>query len=322
MLNKILKEDKKYLLNNKVGNIYQLSNDPDVVTDGDIKYIGYEHIGKYYSGESKVLSKHDIEKCEFISKYIGDGFLLDLACGDGLYTVPLSFYNINIVAGDISNKMLSILEYRAKINKINLDTVELCRINALDLPFEDESFDFVIGNSFLHLISKPEIAIKEIYRVLKKGGKFLCFEDLPGQEHKMVNITEDEENKNKEHDKVLYEFENRYWSIIKGEYSLKQSMYSWKFNRDEACMKLFNTKEEILIECNSYKEKIDLWESYLYRTSGKGFSSQSYIPDEIHKKVFNQVMDEFINKYGEEFYKNYTFTYAISGIDKMIVYIK
>ena len=246
MIKNILKKELQNLLVNKNGNIYELSNDPDIVIDGIVKYIGYEHIGEYYSGPCKLLTKHEIYKCEYLAKYIDNGLLLDLACGDGVYTVPLAQHKINIIAGDISNKMLNILEYRAKINKISLNTVNLCRINALDLPFKDESFDYVIGNSFLHLISTPEIAIKEIYRVLKKGGKFLCFEDTPGVKKGEVNINEEEILNNKEYEKVLNEIYGRYWSIIKNEYNISPSKYSWKFDRDEACLKVFKERQKLL----------------------------------------------------------------------------
>lgn len=322
MLKEIIKAERRGLLDNKIGNIFQLSDDPNIVVDGDVKYIGYEDIGEYYSGLSKILTKHELEVGSYLAKYIGNGILLDLACGDGIYTVPIAKYQTKIVAGDISNKMLNILEYRAKINSITLETVELCRINALDLPFKDDSFDYVIGNSFLHLISIPEIAIREIHRVLKTGGKFLCFEDAPAKKEEVVNINEDELVKNKEYEKILYEFDSRYWYYINNEYKINQSRYSWKFNRDEACLKIFKERQDKFIECDSYKTISDLWEGYLYRLSGKGFSAQSMIPDEIHKFVFKQVMDEFTVKYGEKFYMNYKYTYVINGTELMIEYIK
>jgi len=46
--------------------------------------------------------------------------------------------------------------------------------NTEELHFEDESFDFVLMNTALHMIPKYQLAIAETARVLKKGGVFLC----------------------------------------------------------------------------------------------------------------------------------------------------
>lgn len=39
-----------------------------------------------------------------------------------------------------------------------------------DLPFEDEQFDFILCNHVLEHIENDEQAMKELYRVMKKGG--------------------------------------------------------------------------------------------------------------------------------------------------------
>ena len=42
------------------------------------------------------------------------------------------------------------------------------------LPFEDNAFDIVVNPASNHYIEDPAALFKEIYRVLKKGGKFLA----------------------------------------------------------------------------------------------------------------------------------------------------
>jgi SAM-dependent methyltransferase len=44
--------------------------------------------------------------------------------------------------------------------------------NAEDLEFQNESFDSIISNFVVHHLARPEVAFKEIHRVLKKGGRF------------------------------------------------------------------------------------------------------------------------------------------------------
>jgi SAM-dependent methyltransferase len=41
------------------------------------------------------------------------------------------------------------------------------------LPFEDESFDLVIGHAVLHHIPDVELTMREVLRVLKPGGRFV-----------------------------------------------------------------------------------------------------------------------------------------------------
>lgn len=53
---------------------------------------------------------------------------------------------------------------------------ELKEGDALDLPYKDESFDFVTCQTVLIHVSNPGKAISEMKRVLKPGGTILCVE--------------------------------------------------------------------------------------------------------------------------------------------------
>ena len=56
--------------------------------------------------------------------------------------------------------------------------------NAEELPFADESFDAYTIAFGIRNVPRIELALSEAYRVLKRGGRFLCLEfstvDLPG----------------------------------------------------------------------------------------------------------------------------------------------
>ena len=43
------------------------------------------------------------------------------------------------------------------------------------LPFPDNSFDFILSESVLAFVNKP-IALREFFRVLKKGGRLIANE--------------------------------------------------------------------------------------------------------------------------------------------------
>jgi len=283
-------------------NIYQLTNDPYMVKDenANVKYIGYEDIGEAYSGGAIFKAQKMEDKFTQIAKIIDDGILLDLACGDGLFTVPLLQLGIKIIAMDISDKMLSLLHKRAENVGVNAANLVVCRANALDIPLTNNSVDAAIANSMLHLISKPELVVNEIHRVLKKGGKFITLEDKPTtNQFNDQTLSEKELHDNSKHEEMAGFVHHRYFEILKDEYEIQGTRYSWKFDRESICNNLFSTHETIVVPMNS-KVQYSFNDSFIYRMKGKGYSDQSDVPFDIHHIVFDRVMDEFNKKYGIE----------------------
>ena len=56
------------------------------------------------------------------------------------------------------------------------------------LPFEDNSFDLVISNGVINLSFEKENVFKEVYRVLKNGGR-MAFADIISEKQMPDNIT-------------------------------------------------------------------------------------------------------------------------------------
>jgi SAM-dependent methyltransferase len=114
--------------------------------------------------------------------------ILDLGCGDGLFTYLLFNKTDDLLFDEISFRLLgrSPIRYRENINEylIGLDLncksiIHAKRLglysllisgNACSLPFEDQSFSTVISNCSLAWIPKADDALMEISRVLKPGG--------------------------------------------------------------------------------------------------------------------------------------------------------
>lgn len=98
--------------------------------------------------------------------------VLDLACGTGTTSFFISDkYNCNISGIDISKNLIN----RANISLKKRDRNEKIDFqvgDALQLPYPDNSFDFVISQAFFILIDDKEKAFREISRVLKPGGYF------------------------------------------------------------------------------------------------------------------------------------------------------
>ena len=281
-----------------IDNILQLTDAPDIVTSGDgDKYIGYEYIGEAYSGSRKyAIDEGDTLFADYISEKTGNGVFLDLGCGDGCITVPCAKKRHRIIAGDISNAMMKILQERARQNGVSLKNVTLCRMNALDIPIKDDSVDCVIANSVLHLISNPQKVLDEIFRVLKPGGRFVCREDAPGKESQ---LGEEYVKENQEYLQIINGIYGAYWTELnaRGIYAKK---YSWRFDRDLACRELFGAVETRVIERGThyFNRLVDIW---LPRFAGRGFSDQVDVPPEVHKEVCHKVVTDFRARYGELF---------------------
>lgn len=89
-----------------------------------------------------------------------DGRILDNGCGTGLLFDKLA--SGQVVGLDISSEML---KYAAK------HTEQLILGNSQKLPLKNNSFDVVFCRSLLHHLTEPELAVKEISRVLRSQGE-------------------------------------------------------------------------------------------------------------------------------------------------------
>ena len=277
-----------------VNRVWQLSDMPDIVTDGEgDKYIGYEHIGEHYSGNRRyTIEERDRLSAAEIAQLTGSGIFLDIACGDGCLTVPAAEYGVQIIAGDISNAMLGILQGKAAHNGISLENVTLCRMNALDLPLGNETVDVAVANSVLHLISNPQKVISEIYRVLKKGGVFVCFQDAPGK---------DSENcfDNTKYNEIVNALYRKYWEAL-NKYGIFAKKYSWHFDREAYCREVFGSAVVKTIKRGALY-RTPLKDGFLPRFIGRGFSDQMEVPPALHREVIVDLQREFEELYGSDF---------------------
>ncbi len=93
---------------------------------------------------------------------------IDVGCGGGRLSIAIARLGAAEVVGcDISEDGLRDARRRAA----GLTNVRFERASALDLPFADESFDFVLCNGVLHHTPDPVRGFGEITRILKHGGR-------------------------------------------------------------------------------------------------------------------------------------------------------
>lgn len=102
---------------------------------------------------------------------------LDLCCGTCDWTIDLAKASGtgNIVGLDFSEQMLAV--GKSKVAAAGLsDQIKLVQGNAMELPFADNSFDFVTIGFGLRNVPDYKQVVSEMLRVVKPGGKIVCLD--------------------------------------------------------------------------------------------------------------------------------------------------
>lgn len=99
--------------------------------------------------------------------------ILDIGCGTGQTAAYLATrYGAKVTGLDINPIMIE--KAKARIQKYQLP-VEIIQGSIENCPLKDEQFDFIISESVLSFVNIPN-SLQEIFRLLKKNGRFLANE--------------------------------------------------------------------------------------------------------------------------------------------------
>lgn len=97
--------------------------------------------------------------------------VFEFGCGTGTTAVKHAPYVKEIVATDVSERMIEIAWSRAQEAGVDNVVFETADFDSYEAPIE--SFDMVMAHSILHLLEDKERAIAKAYHFLKPGGVFV-----------------------------------------------------------------------------------------------------------------------------------------------------
>lgn len=104
---------------------------------------------------------------------------LDVACGPGIVVEALARRGGEVVGCDVTPAMLE--KARARAASAGLGNVSFLPGRAEALPFENEYFDVVVSRSALHHFADPPAAIREMARVVKRGGRVVTVDVMSAE---------------------------------------------------------------------------------------------------------------------------------------------
>ncbi len=107
-----------------------------------------------------------------------ESVVLDIGSGAGIDMIVASkkVGEKGRVCGiDLTEEMVQ--RARQNVEKMNINNIEIQQVSSEKIPYEDYSFDIVISNGVINLSPSKQELFKEIYRVLKPGGR-IQFADI------------------------------------------------------------------------------------------------------------------------------------------------
>ncbi|MCK4327348.1 MAG: class I SAM-dependent methyltransferase, partial [Candidatus Diapherotrites archaeon] len=111
------------------------------------------------------LSKENLESSQ----------VLVWGCGKGVWSSIISSdFNADVTGVDISSVAVRAATKRAK--KLGLN-IKFIQSDVEKLPFQNNTFDFTFSTDVFGHVRNPNLALQELYRVTKSGGRAIMFSE-------------------------------------------------------------------------------------------------------------------------------------------------
>lgn len=141
-----------------------------VETELYVQNFGFEwtvHAGTQLDGASSDESEKAFrEKTGFTPEMLSGKRVLDVGCGMGRYTDVASRWGATVVGIDLSRAVEA-----AQRNVGRRRNVHIAQANIFELPFQDETFDFIFSLGVLHHTPNTKAAFDNLPRLLRTNGR-------------------------------------------------------------------------------------------------------------------------------------------------------
>ncbi len=135
-------------------------------------------IATWYAKNTQKNMEAYRRSAQLVAERVPEGAtILELAPGPGYLSIELAkMGNYHIVGLDISPTFVEIAQAKAREAGVDIDF----RLgNASHMPLADDLFDFIVCSAAFKNFSEPVLALDEMFRVLKPGGKALIIDLRP-----------------------------------------------------------------------------------------------------------------------------------------------
>lgn len=169
-----------------------------------------------------------------------DKIILDVGCGDGALSYLLSRQTGAFVIGiDFSIEAIKFAKQKTR----DINNIDFLTASAYQLPFKNNSIDYVISSDVIEHLQKPEKMLAEIKRVFNEKGKVIIttplrFTEVPLDKMHVQEFFESDLRRLlsncfgnriqiiKSHPLVFLELQNRHF-LVKGIFNLLNLLFSF-----------------------------------------------------------------------------------------------
>ena len=143
------------------------------VPDGGLGRAGIRLLAKRHAAFAAMAKELDLQP---------DDDLLDIGCGPGGLLAEQAAH-VRFVAGlDLSDLSLGKAR-QALADRITAGTAEVVQGDAMELPWADGRFSVVSSMNCLKFVPEPARAVREMFRVLRPGGRAFITSDHKAHPH-------------------------------------------------------------------------------------------------------------------------------------------
>jgi SAM-dependent methyltransferase len=159
---------------------------------------------KKYNEHTAFVSQLAMPVVDLLAPKSGEQ-ILDVGCGDGTLALEIEKRGAKVIGIDMSKEM---------VDATNVNGIEAYVGTVTDLPHSNR-FDAIFSNAMLHWVKESRVAVQNIAKVLKRGGRFVAEFGGEGNAYRLVKAMEEVFAKHKE----FGDFDNPWYFPSIQEYS-------------------------------------------------------------------------------------------------------